>query len=84
VLEIAPIADGDDWPGEAIVAGEAARGRPALRARLDRAARRTGAPAGQLTLLTFKPIQDRWEFEDQHEVVYLLLYKQPQRGSLPG
>ena len=84
VLEIAPIAEGDDWPGEAIVAGEAARGRPALQARLDRVARQTGAPAGQLTLLTFKPIQERWEFEDQHEIVYLLLYKRPQRGPLPA
>ncbi len=82
VLEIAPISEGDDWPGEAIVAGEAARGRPALQARLDRAARQTGARAGQLTLLTFKPIQERWEFEDQHEIVYLVLYRDPQRGAL--
>jgi hypothetical protein len=55
-----------------------------LQARLNRAARVTDTRPGQLTLLTFKPIQERWEFEDQHEVVYLLLYKQPQRGSLPG
>ncbi|HEV7808836.1 MAG TPA: hypothetical protein VGO80_23740 [Solirubrobacteraceae bacterium] len=84
VLQIAPIDTAEDWPGEAIVAGEAARGRPALQQRLDRVARRTDAPAGQLTLLTFKPIQERWEFEDQHEIVYLVLYKRPQRGSLDG
>jgi hypothetical protein len=82
VLRIAPIGGGGGWPGEAIVAGEAARGRPALQQRLDRVARRTGAKAGQLTLLTFKPIQERWEFEDQHEVVYLVLLKRPQRGAL--
>jgi hypothetical protein len=84
VLQIAPIDDGEDWPGEAIVAGEASRGRPALQQRLDAVARRTGAKAGQLTLLTFKPIQERWEFEDQHEIVYLALLKRPQRGSLDG
>ena len=84
VLRIAPIDAAKDWPGEAIVAGEAARGRPALQQRLDSVARRTGARAGQLTLLTFKPIQQRWEFEDQHEIVYLVLYKQPQRGRLSG
>jgi hypothetical protein len=84
VLEIAPIAEGDDWPGEVIVEGEAARARPALQARLQRVAKQTGAPAGQLTLLSFKPIQERWEFEDQHEIVQLVLYKRPQRGSLPA
>jgi hypothetical protein len=84
VLQIAPIDDGEDWPGEAIVAGEASRGRPALQQRLDRVARRTGAHAGQLTLLTFKPIQERWEFEGQHEIFYLLLYQRPQRGALEG
>jgi hypothetical protein len=83
-LEIAPIAEGEDWPGEAIVAGEASRGRPAPQQRLDGAARRSGAKAGQLTLLTFKPIEQRWEFEHQHEIVYLVLYREPQRGSLPA
>ena len=66
-----------------IVEGEAARGRPALQARLERVAKQIGAPTGQLTLLSFKPIQERWEFEDQHEIVYLLLYQRPQRGPLP-
>jgi hypothetical protein len=82
VLQIAPIDSGDDWPGEAIVAGEASRGRPALQERLDRAASKADAPAGQLTLLTFKPIEQQWEFEHQHAIFYLVLLKRRQRGAL--
>jgi hypothetical protein len=82
VLLIAPLA-GKDWPGETIVGGEAARGQLALQGRLDRATSQGGARARQrLRLLSFRPTQERWEFENQHKIVYLVLYRQPQRGRL--
>jgi hypothetical protein len=82
VLLIAPL-EGKDWPGATIVEGEAARGRIALQGRLDRATAQGGARARQpLSLLSFPPTQERWEFEGQHKIVYLVLYRQPQRGRL--
>jgi hypothetical protein len=82
VLLIAPLA-GKDWPGGTIVGGEAARGQLALQGRLDRATSQGGARARRrLSLLTFTPTQERWEFENQHKIVYLVLYRQPQRGRL--
>ncbi len=77
VLKIAKVGDGD-WPGFPIVDGEAARGRQQLQPRLTAA----DPSAGKLTLVTFRPTQERWEFEDQHQIVYLALYRKPQRGTL--
>ncbi len=69
--------EGRDWPGSAIVDGEAARVREALRARLSR----VQAAAGQrLTFVSFRPTQDRWEFENQHQIVYAVLYAKAQTG----
>jgi hypothetical protein len=81
VLSIRTISEGG-WPGSQIVDGEAAGGRLALRARLARAER---ALDGQdLTLLTFRPTQDRWEFEDQKRIYFVLLYPRPQRTRAPA
>ena len=77
LLRIDAIGDGD-WPGSSIVNGEAARGRQALQPRLTAA----NASAGKLTLLSFTPTQDRWEFEDQHEIVYLALYTKLRTATL--
>jgi len=77
VLKVADLGDGD-FPGEQIVLGEVARGRQELQPRLTSA----GDGRGKLTLVSFRPTRDRWEFEDQHEIVYLVLYGKPQRGSL--
>lgn len=76
IVRISAIADGP-WPGAQIVDGEAARGRQALQPRL--AAAKSGG--AKLTLLTFKPTRERWEFEDQHEIYYLVLYAQQRRGA---
>jgi hypothetical protein len=77
VLKIAKIGDGD-WPGFAVVDGEAARGRQQLQPRLTAAA----PAAGRITLVTFRPTQDRWEFESQHQILYLALYRRLRTGTL--
>lgn len=76
VLLVAAVG-GDSWPGFSIVNGEAARNRPAIHKRV--AAARSGQGA---RLLTFKPTEERWNFEDQREIFYLVLYEQPRRGRL--
>jgi hypothetical protein len=82
ILQITAL-DGKAWPGEAIVSGDAAAGTVALRERLDRAGAHGGARARQsFSLLTFKPIQQRWEFENQHAVFYVAVFAQPRRGRL--
>jgi hypothetical protein len=70
--------EGKDWPGSPIVDGEAARVREALRGRLSRL--QDAAPGERLTFVSFRPTQDRWEFENQHQIVYAVLYTKPQRG----
>jgi len=77
VLKIAKIGDGG-WPGFPVVDGESARGRQELQPRLTAA----GRGAGKLTLVSFRPTQERWEFEDQHEIFYLVLHREPQTGAL--
>lgn len=76
ILQIGPI-DGEQWPGYGVVNGEAARSRPALRQRLSAA----NVPGG-VTLISFSPSKERWNFEGQHEIVYVALFAQPQRGAL--
>jgi hypothetical protein len=82
VLRISGLGGGA-WPGWSIVDGEAARGRVALEQRLSRATPQAGADAGgQLSLFTFRPSQERWEFEGQRTIVFLVLYAKPRRGAL--
>lgn len=82
VLRISGLGGGA-WPGWSIVDGEAARGRVALQERLARVTPRVGANAdGQLSLFTFRPSQERWEFEGQRTIVFLVLYAKPRRGAL--
>jgi hypothetical protein len=79
ILVIAPLGGGA-WPGYEIVDGEAARGRQQLQPRL----LRIKQADGPLTLVTFRPSQERWEFEHQHVIQYLALYDgKPQRGHAP-
>lgn len=78
VLFVAGLGGGS-WPGFSIVEGEAARGRAALQPRLLRAKRAGGA----LEVVSFKPTQPRWDFEDQHEIVFLALFDRRQRGPAP-
>jgi hypothetical protein len=86
VLRISGLGAGQDgqWPGWSIVDGEAARGRVALQQRLSRVTAPAGASAGggRLTLFTFRPSQERWEFEGQRKIVFLVLYATPRRGAL--
>ncbi len=79
ILLVTKIGDGD-WPEAHIVDGEAARGRQGLTQRLARA---EAAVGDDLTLFTFRPTQERWEFEDQHEIVFVALLPKPRRGALP-
>jgi hypothetical protein len=77
VLTISRI-EGKDWPGSSIVDGEAARVREVLRARLSRL--QDAAPGERLTFVSFRPTQDRWEFENQHQIVYAVLYAKARTG----
>ena len=70
---------GEKWPGYAIVNGEGARGRQQLLPRLQRIKRADGP----LTLVAFRPSDDRWVYEDQYSIYYLALYPKPQTGSAP-
>jgi hypothetical protein len=81
ILRITTIGDGD-WPGFHIVEGEAARGRQELRARLARA--KAAAGGQDLDLFTFRPTQERWEFEDQKRVYFVVLYPKPQSAPAPS
>ena len=81
ILRITTIGDGD-WPGSHIVDGEAARGRQGLSARLARAEAAAGGQ--ELDLLTFRPTQERWEFEDQKRIYFVLLYPRPQTAPAPS
>lgn len=78
VLLTAPLGGGD-WPGFSIVEGEAARGRSQLQPRLVRI-KRAGGP---LQIVSFKPTQPRWDFEDQQEILFLALFDKRQRGHAP-
>jgi hypothetical protein len=81
VLRISGLGGGP-WPGWSIVDGEAARGRVALQERLSRVQPAGAGAGGRLTLFTFRPSQERWEFEDQRKIVFLVLYAKPRRGAL--
>lgn len=82
VLRISNLGSGA-WPGWAIVDGEAARGRVALQERLSHGRASTAASAGgRLSLFTFRPTQERWEFEGQRTIVFVVLYAKPRRGAL--
>jgi hypothetical protein len=70
--------EGKDWPGSSIIEGEAARVREALRARLSRL--QDASPGEHLTFVSFSPTQDRWEFENQHQIVFAVLFAKAQRG----
>ncbi len=78
ILLISHVADGG-WPGDSIVGGEAARGRETLRPRLLRLEEAT--PGTDLTLVSFRPTQQRWEFEHQHQIVFAVLFANAQRGA---
>lgn len=77
VLLVSPLGGGS-WPGDVIVEGAAAQGRTTLQKRLDRLSAKD--PHHRLQLFTFSPTQERWEFEHQHKVMYLVLYPNAQRG----
>jgi hypothetical protein len=70
---------GEKWPGYTIVNGEGARGRQQLQPRLQRIKRADG----QVTVVAFRPSDDRWVYEDQYSIYYLALYAKPQTGSAP-
>ena len=78
LLLTAPLGGGE-WPGFSIVEGEAARGRSRLQPRLLRA-KRAGGP---LEIVSFTPTQPRWDFEDQHEILFLALFERSRRGAAP-
>jgi hypothetical protein len=78
LVSVAPLGGGA-WPGFAAVDGAVSRGRRRLQARLVRAAR-TGGP---ITLVSFRPTKERWDFEDQHAVYFLALYDRRQRVQAP-
>jgi hypothetical protein len=71
--------DGGDWPGFSIVDGEAARGRQQLAPRLARV-KQVG---GQVTVVSFRPTRERWDFEHQRAIYYLVLFDKPRRGAAP-
>lgn len=78
VLLVSPLGGGS-WPGEDIVGGATAQGRTTLRTRLDRLS--AADPHHQLQLYSFFPTQERWEFENQHKIMFLVLYPDKQRGA---
>ncbi len=71
--------DDSEWPGFSIVDGEAARGRQQLAPRLARVKQ----PGGQVTVVSFRPTRERWNFEHQRAIYYLVLFDQPRRGAAP-
>lgn len=70
---------GGAWPGFQIVDGEGARGRSQLQPRLVRIKR----AAGPLQIVSFRPTQPRWDFEDQHEILFIALFDERRRGHAP-
>jgi len=82
VLQITPI-ESASYPGPPIIDGEAARGRLDLEPRIDRARAQTGLTGRrELELLTFRPTDNRWDFENQREILYLAVFSTPRRGRL--
>jgi hypothetical protein len=83
VLQIKPITE-KSYPGTQIVDGEASLGRLELRKRLDRARIRSEdlRRRREFELLTFRPDDNRWDFENQRDVFYLGLFAKPRRGRL--
>jgi hypothetical protein len=78
LVKIARLDDGE-WPGFVIVDGEAARGRLQLAVRLAR----VKAVDGAIKIVSFRPTRERWNFEHQRAIYYLILYDKPQRGPAP-
>ena len=83
VLQIKRITE-TSYPGTQIVDGEASLGRLELRKRLDRARIRSQdlRRRREFELLTFRPDDNRWDFENQRDVFYLALFAKPRRGQL--
>ena len=78
ILRVTPLRDGP-WPEYPVVDGEAARGRLEIDARV----KRIRQALGPLTLVSFRPSQPRWDFEDQHAIYFVALYDKPQRKPAP-
>ena len=78
LVKLARLDDGD-WPGFSIVDGEAARGRQQLAERLARV-KQFG---GQVKVVSFRPTRERWNFEHQRAIYYLVLFDKPLRGAAP-
>ncbi len=78
LVKLARLDDGD-WPGFGIVDGEAARGRQQLAERLARV-KQFG---GQVKVVSFRPTRERWNFEHQRAIYYLVLFDKPLRGAAP-
>lgn len=76
VLLISRLGSGP-WPGSAIVDGAASSGHSALQPRLAKAS----SASRPLQLYTFRPTQPRWDFEHQHEILFLVLDARPRRGA---
>ena len=74
---------GDAWPGEAVIGGDAAGGRIALQERLNAVRRERGSDVlGRFTVFTYEPSRQRWLFEDQHAALYLAFFESPRRGRI--
>ncbi len=85
ILQITSLENeqGQDWPGEAIVGGDAAGGRIALQERLNAVRRERGADVlGRFTVFTYEPTRQRWLFEGQHAALYLAFFDSPRRGRI--
>jgi hypothetical protein len=78
IVKIAKLP-GKQWPGFSIVDGEAARGRLQLAPRLARVQAETGA----IAIISFRPTRERWDFEHQRAIYYLILFDKPRRGPAP-
>ena len=83
VLQIKRITE-TSYPGTQIVDGEAALGRLELEQRLDRARLHSKdlRRRREFELLTLRPDDNRWDFENQRDVFYLALFAKPRRGPL--
>jgi hypothetical protein len=83
VLQIKRITE-TSYPGTQIVDGEASLGRLELEQRLYRARLRSEGlrRRREFQLLTLRPDDNRWDFENQRDVFYLALFAKPRRGPL--
>ena len=83
VLQIKRITE-TSYPGTQIVDGEASLGRLELEQRLDRARIKSEdlRRRREFQLLTMRPDDNRWEFENQRDIFYLALFAKPRRGQL--